>query len=233
MIINEFVGRFMGENLELKEQKVFPYDTVTEFGEDEIIEKKSRFIAHVLPVETEEEALAFIEKNKKQYWDARHNCFAFVIGKNNEIVRFSDDGEPSGTAGKPILEVLQKMELHNVVVVVTRYFGGVLLGTGGLVRAYTDSTKAGILAAKPCTMAPMVKISSEVDYSTYGKVKYILEQNKALILSEEYEMNVTVSFAVQFDDKNRMIKLLTEATNGHTIFEETEGELLWMRLEKL
>lgn len=223
----------MEEKLNLKTQKVLPYDTVTEFGEDEIIEKKSRFIAHVKPVETEEEALEFIEKNKKQYWDARHNCFAFVIGKNNEIVRFSDDGEPSGTAGKPILEVLQKMELHNVVVVVTRYFGGVLLGTGGLVRAYTDSTKAGIMAAKPCTMAPMVQIQTKVDYSTYGKLKYILEQNRAPILSEVYEMDVEISFAVRFEDKNRMIKLLTEATNGHTIFEEIEGELLWMRQEKL
>lgn len=110
----------------------------------EIVEKKSRFIANVFPVDSEEQALEIIEKTKKQYWDARHNCFAFVIGKNNEVQRFSDDGEPQGTAGKPILEVLTKGNIHNTLIIVTRYFGGTLLGTGGLVRAYGQSSKAAI-----------------------------------------------------------------------------------------
>ena len=109
------------------------YKIVYEAGEGEIVEKKSRFIAHVLPVEEEEQALEKIEQIKKQYWDARHNCYAYVIGKKQELQRFSDDGEPSGTAGKPILEVLLGEEIHNALVVVTRYFGGTLLGTGGLV----------------------------------------------------------------------------------------------------
>ncbi len=104
-------------------------------GQGELVEKKSRFIATVRPVSNEEEALAFIEEMRKQYWDARHNCFAYVIGERNELARFSDDGEPGGTAGKPMLDVLLGEGLHNTAVVVTRYFGGTLLGTGGLVRA--------------------------------------------------------------------------------------------------
>ena len=115
-----------------------------EGGEGEIVEKKSRFIATVRPVASEEEALAFIEEMKKKYWDARHNCSAFVIGRNQELMRFSDDGEPPGTAGKPMLDVLLGAGLHNTAVVVTRYFGGTLLGTGGLVRAYSGAVQEGL-----------------------------------------------------------------------------------------
>lgn len=113
------------------------YKTVYEGGEGEIVEKKSRFIATVRPVETEEEALAFIEEMKKKYWDARHNCSAYVLGERQELMQCSDDGEPSQTAGKPMMDVLTGAGLTNVAVVVTRYFGGTLLGTGGLVRAYS------------------------------------------------------------------------------------------------
>ena len=124
------------------------YKTVYCGGEAEIIEKKSRFIATVRPVKSEEEAIAFIESMKKKYWNATHNCSAYVIGEHFQIQRCSDDGEPSGTAGKPMLDVLLGEEIHDVVVVVTRYFGGTLLGTGGLVRAYSSSTKEGLLASK-------------------------------------------------------------------------------------
>ena len=116
---------------------------VMEKGIGEIIEKKSRFIAHVLNVETEEQAQDYINKLKKKYWDARHNCYAYVIGDKGEIKKFSDDGEPSGTAGKPILDLIESRELTNCLVVVTRYFGGILLGTGGLVRAYQGATIEG------------------------------------------------------------------------------------------
>jgi len=119
------------------EQMENSYKTIVSYGEGEIVEKKSKFLCKIYPVHSEEEALAHIEQLKKQYWDARHNCYAYIIGKNSETVRCSDDGEPSGTAGRPMLEVLQKEELKDVLAVVTRYFGGVLLGTGGLVRAYT------------------------------------------------------------------------------------------------
>ena len=120
------------------------YKAVYQGGEGEIVEKKSRFIATVIPAGSEEEVLAFIESVRKKYWDARHHCFAYVIGERNELQRCSDDGEPSGTAGKPMLEVLLGEEIHNVAVVVTRYFGGTLLGTGGLVRAYSAATKQGL-----------------------------------------------------------------------------------------
>ena len=123
--------------------KVNNYKTVYRGGTAEIVEKKSRFIAHSAHVESEEEALAFIEQIKKQYWDARHNCHAFSVGVPNETARCSDDGEPAQTAGKPMLDVLMGQQLKNTVVVVTRYFGGILLGTGGLVRAYSAAVQEG------------------------------------------------------------------------------------------
>ena len=123
------------------------YKIVYAGGEAQIIEKKSRFIATVLPVETEEEALAFIESLRKKYWDATHNCYAYVVGERNEIQRCSDDGEPSGTAGRPMMDVLAGAGVHNAAVVVTRYFGGTLLGTGGLVRAYSGAVREALKAA--------------------------------------------------------------------------------------
>ena len=127
------------------------YKTVYKGGIGEIEEKKSRFIASVEPVNSEEEAVSFFNKKKKEYWDARHNCYAYVIGKKQELQRFSDDGEPSGTAGKPILEVLLGEEIHNALVVVTRYFGGILLGTGGLVRSYSLATTRSFTKCRICT----------------------------------------------------------------------------------
>ena len=208
------------------EKELFPYKTVMRDGEDEIVEKKSRFIAHVKPVTTEEEALQFIEELKKKYWDARHNCYAFIIGKNAQVVRFSDDGEPSGTAGKPILEVLQNQELRDVVVVVTRYFGGVLLGTGGLVRAYTQSTQVGLNAAQICTMTPMVIITTVIDYTLIGKIKYVLAQNDALVQDEKYGADVTITFGIPSDKKTRLIKELIETTNGKIEYEEMGVEYM-------
>ena len=123
------------------------YRTVYEGGEGEIVEKKSRFIAAVKPVSAEDEALAFIESVRKRHWNATHNCYAYVIGERSELARCSDDGEPNGTAGKPMLDVLQGEELRNTAVVVTRYFGGTLLGTGGLVRAYAQAVKAGLASS--------------------------------------------------------------------------------------
>ena len=209
-----------------KKKELFPYKTVMRDGEDEIVEKKSRFIAHVKPVTTEEEALQFIEELKKKYWDARHNCYAFIIGKNAQVVRFSDDGEPSGTAGKPILEVLQNQELRDGVVVVTRYFGGVLLGTGGLVRAYTQSTQVGLNAAQICTMTPMVIITTVIDYTLIGKIKYVLAQNDALVQDEKYGADVTITFGIPSDKKTRLIKELIETTNGKIEYEEMGVEYM-------
>ena len=121
------------------------YNTILQEGQDEIVEKKSRFIGYAVPVSSEEEAYAFVEKIRKQHYDARHNCYAFAIGSENTLLRFSDDGEPQGTAGKPILEVITGNAVVNICIVVTRYFGGTLLGTGGLVRAYTEADDTGVV----------------------------------------------------------------------------------------
>ena len=149
------------------------HKTVYVGNEAEIIEKKSRFIATVRPVKTEEEALAFIESMKKKYWNATHNCFAYVIGERSQVQRCSDDGEPSGTAGKPMLDVLLGEDIHDVVVVVTRYFGGTLLGTGGLVRAYGSSVKAGLEASTVIVKLHGAKICVKTDYTGLGMIQYI------------------------------------------------------------
>ncbi len=198
------------------------YKTVKQYGEGEIEEKKSRFLGKIKPVETEEEALAFIESIKKQYWDARHNCYAYIIGEHSESIRCSDDGEPSGTAGKPMLEVLQNNELKNVVVVVTRYFGGTLLGTGGLVRAYTQATQAALEEAQVATMTLMSVMEIRTDYNAIGKLKYMFTQADTLIMEEEYGVDVTVTIAIPVIEKETMQQKLVEVTSGKVAIEEKE-----------
>lgn len=198
------------------------YKTIKQDGESEIVEKKSRFLGLIRYVETEAEAIEFIESTKKQYWDARHNCFAYVIGANAETVRCSDDGEPSGTAGKPMLEVLQNLGLRNVAVVVTRYFGGVLLGTGGLVRAYTQATQEAVQKAGVCTMTLMSVIEVQTDYNAIGKIKYILAQEEIPVLNEEYTTGVIVTMAVPSEKEERMTKKITEVTNGKALIDRKE-----------
>ena len=151
-----------------------PYKIVCQAAEGEIVEKKSRFIAAVSPARSEQEAAAFIESVRKKHYDARHNCPAFVIGKNRELSRCSDDGEPGGTAGKPILEMINAMGLTDTVVVVTRYFGGVLLGTGGLVRAYTEAAKAGLAKAGIAVMRYGFLLLIHTDYTDLGRIQYFL-----------------------------------------------------------
>ena len=133
-------------------------------AECEIVEKKSRFIAQIAPVETEEEAYDFIEKIKKKHYDARHNCFAFSIGNEMPLMRFSDDGEPQGTAGKPMLELIQNTGVHDICIVVTRYFGGTLLGTGGLVRAYTQASKAALEQCETKLMQQLLPVVIQTNY---------------------------------------------------------------------
>ena len=163
------------------------YKTVYQGGEAEIIEKKSRFIATVKPIKSDEEAIAFIESLKKKYWNATHNCSAYVIGEQFQIQRYSDDGEPSGTAGRPMLDVLLGEEIHDVAVVVTRYFGGTLLGTGGLVRAYSGSTKAGLAASKVIVKMHGQKLTVQTDYTGLGKIQYIF----ILLKVEAKNFNIT------------------------------------------
>lgn len=187
----------------------------------EIVEKKSRFIANVFPVDSEEQALEIIEKTKKQYWDARHNCFAFVIGKNNEVQRFSDDGEPQGTAGKPILEVLTKGNIHNTLIIVTRYFGGTLLGTGGLVRAYGQSSKAAIENSRLLRVCEGVSFSVECDYNSIGKIKYIIAQMN-IEAKEEYGANVKLDIEMSKENFEKFKSQVVEATNGQAVFSRVD-----------
>lgn len=191
-------------------------------GEGEIVEKKSRFIATVEAVESEEEAIAFIEKMKKKYWDARHNCSAYVIGARGELERCSDDGEPGGTAGKPMLEVLRGMEIRNIVVVVTRYFGGTLLGTGGLVRAYTKAAQEGIGNSVIVEKQLASKLRITTDYNGVGKIQYILAQRDIKILTSDYGENVKITALVPVSQYGFVEAEITEGTNGRAEMERQE-----------
>ena len=179
-------------------------------GSGEIVEKKSRFIANIKSVETVEEAQVYIEEMKKKYWDARHNCSAFSVGTEQVTTRCSDDGEPSGTAGKPI------------VVVVTRYFGGTLLGTGGLVRAYTDATRAGIENSDIVEKIPGRRVDIAMDYTDLGKLQYLLAQNEVLTEDTEYTDKVIIHALFPESDKEMLKKKITEATSGRVMTQEGE-----------
>ncbi len=207
-----------------KSENHTPYKIVVDGGEGEIVEKKSRFIATVQPVETEEEAVAFIESTKKKYWDARHNCSAFVLGSKKEITRCSDDGEPSQTAGRPMLEVLLGQEVTNVAVVVTRYFGGVLLGTGGLVRAYTKAVQEGLKNSQIATLAYGTLVQIETDYNGIGKLQYILGKAAVPIQKSDYTDVVTLQVFLLQEQKEGILKEMTEATAGKCKFEELESK---------
>lgn len=194
-----------------------PYKIIETGGMGEIEEKKSRFIAHVAAVYTEEEAIAFIESKKKEYWDARHNCYAFILGEQGQTMRFSDDGEPSGTAGKPILEVLIGSGIKNLVVVVTRYFGGTLLGTGGLVRAYTQATQAGLAACDVRVMCYGHQVTIETDYNGIGKIQYLLGQRGIPIEDSVYTEQVTLQIYLPYEERDAVVKEITEATAGKAV----------------
>lgn len=191
-----------------------PYKIIEYGGTGEIEEKKSRFIAHVAAASTEEEALAFIEAKKKQFWDARHNCYAYILGEQAQTMRFSDDGEPAGTAGRPILEVLMGSGIRNLVVVVTRYFGGTLLGTGGLVRAYTQATQAGLAASDVRTMYYGYEAEVVTDYNGIGKIQYLLGQRSIPQENADYAEQVTIRFHISYDEKDAVVQEITEATAG-------------------
>ena len=198
----------------MEKNQLQAYRVLLEGGEGEIVEKKSRFIATVRRVETEEEAIAFIEEMKKKYWDARHNCSAFVIGTRGELTRCSDDGEPSGTAGRPMLEVLLGEGIRNIAVVVTRYFGGVLLGTGGLVRAYTQAVKEGLNHCSVGTMVHGYEVLLNTDYNGIGKVLYLLGQYGLEPADSDYGVDVTLQLQIADEQAERLKKELIEATSG-------------------
>lgn len=189
------------------------YRTIAAPAEDEFIEKKSRFIGYIAPVTTEQEATAFIESVRARHREARHNCYAYRLRQNN-LARFSDDGEPSGTAGRPILEVLQREDLTDICVVVTRYFGGILLGTGGLARAYTQGCKIAVAAAGVLCMYPAVECTLSADYGFYGKLQNLLPQYGAVLLNTAFEGEVTVRFMLRQEALSPFSKALEELSAG-------------------
>lgn len=199
-----------------------PIKILYQGGSGEIVEKKSRFIATIEKIETEEDALAFIGKIKKQYWDARHNCYAFVAGKNQELQRCSDDGEPNGTAGRPMLDVLLREDIHNLVVVVTRYFGGTLLGTGGLVRAYQKAVQEGLKNSIVIEKMQGRMLKIDTDYNSIGKIQYILAQQQITAMDTVYTDKVEMLVMVPVEQLEAFQEAVTEGTNGTARFEVGE-----------
>ena len=195
------------------------YKTIIEDGTGEYVEKKSRFIGYIHHVDNEEEAEAFITAIKKKHYDARHNCSAYSVGEDKVIQRFSDDGEPSGTAGKPILEVINGKGLHNVCIVVTRYFGGTLLGTGGLVRSYTEASKECINATGIVTKQCVIPLEIATNYNDFGKIQYILASESIVISDTRYEDNVILTASVPVDIIDNIEKKITEATSARAKYE--------------
>lgn len=195
-------------------------------GEGLYEEKKSRFIAKLYPINNEEEAAAYLEAARKKYWDARHNCYAYVIGDNNDITRCSDDGEPSGTAGRPILEVILGEKIHNCMIIVTRYFGGTLLGTGGLVRAYTKSAKDACADSVLVIRTEGIRYLIETDYSLIGKIQYIAAAEEVNIEDTEYGDKVIFKISVRKDHAEAFCKRIIEDTNAKALITEDEKVIM-------
>lgn len=189
------------------------YTTIKGFATDSFIEKKSEFIGYISPVKTNQEAVDFINEIKSQNRKAKHNVYAYILRDNN-ITRYSDDGEPQGTAGMPVLDVLQKENLTDVCVVVTRYFGGILLGGGGLVRAYSHACKLAVDAAIKMEMHECFEVTLKFDYSLYGKIEYSLPEFEIKMLSDEFTDNITLKILVKADMLDKLEEKLTDITNG-------------------
>lgn len=198
------------------------YRTVFSYGEAEFIINKSRFIGYANHIKTEEEALDFIEEISTKHRDATHNVYAYVVGENSNIQRFSDDGEPSGTAGIPALEVIKKEDLRNVVVVVTRYFGGIHLGAGGLIRAYTKGAKIGLDAAKIVDMVVHQELGIKVDYNLYGKIENFLLANEYIVDEVTFDTSVNISIFVDRGELDRFIKTITDLSSGNIEIEKLD-----------
>lgn len=187
---------------------------IYENGTGEIVEKKSRFIASVFSISSEAEAEEYINALKKKYWDAKHNCFAYVCGEKNELQRFSDDSEPSGTAGKPILEIITTSGIHNCLIVVTRYFGGTLLGTGGLIRAYQSAAKEGIDNSCVIEVNSGIGMHIDADYNSLGKIQYICAEMGVDITDIGYTESVHMEMLIKSEDFDRFESKITESFSG-------------------
>lgn len=205
------------------------YKTVEREAQAMLVEKKSKFIANVKPVSTEAEALEYLAAMRSKYSDARHNVYAYVIDENN-IFRYSDDGEPGGTAGMPVLDAIRKPGLVDVVVVVTRYFGGTLLGTGGLVHAYSSSARDGLLAAQPIIREKCNIIDVKVDYTLVGKIQYMLSQDGYTTENTIYENEVTFKVVCSLDDTDAFIAKVVDLTSGKAICKVSDKKYVSKKL---
>ena len=207
------------------------YKTVLENASDEFVEKRSRFIGYCKPVKTEQEAIDFINEKRSEHWNATHNVYAYSLREGN-IKRYSDDGEPSGTAGMPVLDVIVKNEIFDVVVVVTRYFGGVLLGTGGLVRAYSHGSKIAVEAAKPVIMQNCLVCEARCAYNQYGKVSSLIIGVGAAVDDTVYESDVLVKFHIKPDLLGTLNKKLADATSGEVTVEQKDEQYFAVQINE-
>ena len=200
------------------------YKTIAKPAEGNYSEKRSKFLAYAFPVQNEQEVKQRLAEIQKKHWDARHHCYAYILGPHKDAYRLNDNGEPSGTAGKPILEVINGAGLTNVLIIVTRYFGGVLLGTGGLVRAYTQSAQAGLAASEIGVMTYAQKLTLTVGYNMINNVQYYLSQNEIPIADSRYEADVQFDICVRESDISRITDGLTQKCEGQiTIIEGDKG----------
>lgn len=204
---------------------MYLYKTAFEYGEAEYVVEKSRFIAHVQPVESYEEAQEFVNKIKDKYRDATHNVPAIICGNKQEIQWASDDGEPSGTSGLPMLKMIAEQEITNVAVVVTRYFGGVKLGTGGLARAYTTAAKAGLDAAGICEIHEGCKMVYELDYPYLAKLQNLAKEGKFEIGKTDYTDKVAVELNCLLENKEEIETMMTDLTSGQSVQKSLEKTL--------
>lgn len=207
------------------------YKTVLENASDEFVEKRSRFIGYCKPVKTEQEAIDFINEKRSEHWNATHNVYAYSLREGN-IKRYSDDGEPSGTAGMPVLDVIVKNEIFDEVVVVTRYFGGVLLGTGGLVRAYSHGSKIAVEAAKPVIMQNCLVCEARCAYNQYGKVSSLIIGVGAAVDDTVYESDVLVKFHIKPDLLGTLNKKLADATSGEVTVEQKDEQYFAVQINE-
>lgn len=198
------------------------YRTAKKEAENEFVERKSRFIGAISPAKTEQEALDFIEKKKSEHWQATHNCWAYVI-RENTTQRYSDDGEPQGTAGIPILEILKKEEIFDAVIVVTRYYGGIQLGAGGLIRAYSQGAKLALDAGGVVVMAPCHILKVTLPYSLYDHFMSLSESYPMKLLQTDFSENVSLELRLQSDYLAQMSEMLTELSAG-SVTAEIIGE---------
>ena len=205
-----------------------PYYTLRAAGQDELVIQKSRFIGYAAPCDSEEQALAFLRSVKEQHRDARHHCYAYIVGANSGIMRYSDDGEPGGTAGLPIISVLKNLQAVNCCVVVVRYFGGILLGTGGLVRAYTDGCKIAVRAAGLVRMEMSSVCHCELPYSSWDTAQHALQTLPAFIDSVEYGSAIEFRLCARTEDMPRVLDTLMNRTARKLDYiEEPDRYLPW------